>query len=87
MRYVSGADEAGRPITVSDPLATEFARIAAAERGNPLQLARGYLGLRAVFGDDLSADPRFAAKVVRWLSALFADGARRTVALATAVNV
>ena len=33
MRYVSGADEAGREIKVSDPLAPELARILAAHRG------------------------------------------------------
>ncbi len=83
MRYVSGIDEAGRTIVVSDPLAGEFARIAAAQRGNASALAREYLGLRAVFGADLPDNPRFAAKVTGWLAALFADGAARSVARAT----
>jgi fructuronate reductase len=82
MRYVSGIDEAGREIVVADPLAGEFARIAAAHRGNAAALAREYLGLRAVFGADLPANPRFAAKVAGWLAALLADGAARTVARA-----
>ncbi|MGH8851219.1 MAG: hypothetical protein ACREYD_09505 [Casimicrobiaceae bacterium] len=38
------------------------------------------LGLRAVFGDDLPADERLAAKLVASLKMLVADGARRTVA-------
>jgi len=84
MRYASGRDEAGREIKVSDPLAGEFARIAAAHRGDPPALARGFLSLHAIFGDDLPAEPRFAGKVASWLSALFADGAARTVARATA---
>jgi fructuronate reductase len=79
MRYVTGVDEAGRKIVVSDPLAGEFARIAAAQRRDPPALAREFLSLRAVFGDDLPADPRFADKVAGSLSALFADGAARTV--------
>ena len=82
MRYISGVDEAGREITVSDPMAGEFARRATAQRGNPPALARELLGLRAVFGVDLPADPRFADKVAGWLLALFADGAARTVARA-----
>ena len=82
MRYVSGIDEAGREITVSDPMAGEFARVAAARRGNPAALARELLGLRAVFGGDLPGDPRFAGKVTNWLQSLFADGAARTVARA-----
>lgn len=84
MRYASGRDEAGREIAVADPLAGEFARIAAAHRGDPPALARGFLSLRAIFGDDLPADPRFSGRVASWLSALFADGAARTVARAAA---
>jgi fructuronate reductase len=86
MRYVSGRDESGRAIKVSDPLADEFARIAAAsgihDGGAPEALARGLLGIRAIFGDDLPADPRFAGCVSACLVKLFADGAARTVAQA-----
>ena len=82
MRYASGRDEADRDIKVSDPLAADFARIASAHRGNPGALARGFLGLRPVFGDDLPADPRFAAPVADWLGRLFAEGSARTVARA-----
>jgi fructuronate reductase len=82
MRYVSGSDEAGREIKVSDPLAAEFARIAAAHRGDPEGLAAGLLSLSAIFGDDLPANLRFTVNVAGWLSALFRDGAARTVARA-----
>ena len=82
MRYVSGSDEAGREIKVSDPLASEFARIAAAHRGDPEGLAAGLLSLSAIFGDDLPADPRFTRTVTDWLSALIRDGAARTVGVA-----
>jgi fructuronate reductase len=82
IRYASGVDESGQEITVCDPMAVAFARVAAAQRGNPPALAREFLGLRAVFGADLPADPRFASQVAGWLSALFADGAARTVARA-----
>jgi len=84
MRYASGRDEAGREIVVSDPLAGEFTRIATAHRGDPPALARGFLSLHVIFGDDLPTEPRFAGKVANWLSALFADGAARTVARAVA---
>ncbi|MGH8852092.1 MAG: mannitol dehydrogenase family protein, partial [Casimicrobiaceae bacterium] len=82
MRYVGGVDERGREIAVADPLAPEFARIAARHRGEPAAFARAMLGLGAVFGDDLPADERFVAKVVASLQMLVADGARRTVARA-----
>jgi fructuronate reductase len=82
MRYASGRDESDREIKVSDPLSAEFARIAAGRRGDPAGLARGMLALRAVFGEDLPADPRFAGRVTAWLEELFAHGAARTLARA-----
>jgi fructuronate reductase len=86
MRYVTGTDESGREIKVSDPMAGDFARIAAAHRGDPPALARELLKLRAIFGDDLPADARFATAVTDGLSALFRDGAARTVARAVGQN-
>ncbi len=84
MRYVAGVDEAGRPIKVSDPLASTYAEIAAEHRGNPASLARALLALRPIFGNDLAHDPRFAVPVTAWLAALHADGAAKTVARAVA---
>src|SRR5262249_26008983 len=43
MRYVSGVDEAGGEIRLSDPLAAEFASIARERRGDPAALAHGLL--------------------------------------------
>ena len=87
MRYVSGRDEGGRPIEVSDPLAADFANIVndcGIHRGaNPEALVNGLLGIRAIFGSDLPADPRFARAVRDWLTSLFAAGAARTIAKAT----
>jgi fructuronate reductase len=84
MRYVAAVDEAGRAIKVSDPLASDFARIASEHRGDPAGLARGLLAVRAVFGEDLPASAPFAGKVTAWLTALHTDGAARTVARAAA---
>jgi fructuronate reductase len=86
MRYVDGVDEAGRAIKVSDPLAEEFARIAAAHRGDPAASARALMRLRSVFGDDLSNVSPFADKVSAWLAALHRDGAARTVARAASTS-
>jgi fructuronate reductase len=86
MRYVAGRDEQGRSIKVDDPLAAQFATIAAAHRDNPRGLASGLFGLRAIFGDDLGRDPRFVEPVTTWLEALHADGAARTVARAVATQ-
>ncbi len=86
MRYVAGVDEAGREIKVSDPLAAQFADIAAKHRGDAPALARGLLGIGAIFGTDLPATPQFADKVIAWLTALLADGAERTVARIAAMD-
>jgi fructuronate reductase len=82
MRYVYGEDERGRPIKVSDPLAGQFASLAAAHRGDAAGFANGLLGIRAIFDEDLHNEPRFAGPVIRWLSRLFADGAQKAVAQA-----
>ncbi len=80
MRYVAGVDEAGRAIKVADPLAGDFARIAAVHRDDPAGLVRGLLGVRAVFGEDLPASTPFAENVTAWLTLLQREGAARTVA-------
>jgi len=79
MRYVGGRDESGRAIDVADPLASTFASIADAHRGDAAAHARALLGVTAVFGDDLPQDPRFTRPVTAWLEALHAHGATRTV--------
>jgi fructuronate reductase len=86
MRYVGGIDEHGRKIAVADPLAGEFKRLAARHRGDPAAWVRVLLGIRAVFGEDLPADERLVANLIRWLDALVTDGAQRTVAAAVARN-
>ncbi len=86
MRYVAGRDEAGRPIKVDDPLAAQFSAIADRHRDDPRSLARELLGIRAIFGDDLSRDPRFAEPVTSCLEQLFRDGAARTVAQTVAAR-
>ena len=80
MRYVSGTDEAGRPIDVRDPLAPQLAAIAAEAGGSPEALAAALLGLTGVFGEDLPQDPRFTGPVTAALKRLFAEGSRAVAA-------
>jgi len=81
IRYASGKDEQGKTIAVADPMSGRFAAIATAARGNASQIADGFLGLTAVFGDDLSNNPAFRKAVARDLGALMRDGVRRTLAV------
>ncbi|HVE50780.1 MAG TPA: mannitol dehydrogenase family protein [Casimicrobiaceae bacterium] len=79
MRYVHGRDERGAPIDVSDPLARRLGQIAAANRDDPTALAHALLAIESIFGTDLRGNQRFTEPLIRWLRALFAQGAARTV--------
>lgn len=74
MRYVTGIDEAGRPIDVRDPLA-ELLAATAAEMG-PDRLAPALLDLRQVFGD-LGRDERVRSAVTEALRRIYEVGAAR----------
>jgi fructuronate reductase len=50
MIYARGADLSGKPITVQDPMAKEFAAI------DPGRLVEGYLGIERVFPRELAAN-------------------------------
>lgn len=78
MRYVSGSDEKGAAIDVRDPLAAEFARIAAAAGRDARALSEGLIGIEAIFGGDLPREAAFTETVARHLDSLFAKGARAT---------
>lgn len=84
MRYVSGQDEAGKPIDVRDPLSARFASVAAEVGGDAGKLADGLLAIREVFGTDLPADPRFTGPVRAALASLYSRGAAATVDAAVA---
>jgi fructuronate reductase len=79
MRYVTGVDEQGRPIEVSDPLAPRLRRICAAAGGAPEALVDGLLQVSEVFGDDLPRDRSFRAALVGHLASLLQRGALETV--------
>ena len=79
MVYVAGRDEKGAAIDVRDPLRDELRRRADSAGRDAGALARALLGVEAVFGSDLPADPRFTAPVVSALKSLLQFGARETL--------
>jgi fructuronate reductase len=81
IRYASGTDEHGEPVAVRDPLAPQFAVIAAEAHGNAAMIADGFLDLTAVFGADLSHNETFRRAVSRDVGALIRDGVRLTLAV------
>lgn len=78
MAYVAGTDETGAPIDVRDPLAAEFARIAASAGRDARALSQGLIGIEAIFGPDLPRETGFTQNVARHLESLFAKGAKAT---------
>jgi len=85
IRYVYGKDEMDMAITISDPLAADFAAIAAKHPYDALSFADAVLRLEPVFGA-LGRNPAFAAPVKRWVSQLFRDGVQATVESASEVS-
>lgn len=80
MRWVSGVDEAGRPIDVRDPMAARLRAIADAAGPRAEALAPALAAVTEIFGHDLPADPRFMAPLVSALGRLQTGGARAAVA-------
>jgi mannitol 2-dehydrogenase len=79
LRRVRGEDETGEPIDIKHPLA-ELLRRKALEGGpDPAPL----LGITELFGA-MGTDPNLMQPVGHWLSALYRDGARATLAQAAA---
>jgi fructuronate reductase len=78
MRYVTGMDEAGRPIDVRDPMAAELATLTADAGPVAERLAPALLGVTAIFGHELAAQPLFRNAVTTALAQLYQFGARQT---------
>jgi len=78
MRYVAGVDEQGNAIDVVDPLLADYQTIDASASAE--QRVQALLGLSAIFGQDLPANPAFVSAVVMALQQLNASGARGAVA-------
>ena len=80
IRYVGGTDERDEPIDVRDPLAATLLRVQEDWPEDPDGRVRAVVGLRQIFGDDLSKDRRFLAAVSAAYRDLLTLGAREAVA-------
>lgn len=74
IRYVSGVDESGQAIEVSDPLAKELHAACDANQGNPAAVVKAVVSIQKVFGTDLINEVRFIATTVHWLEQFYAKG-------------
>lgn len=78
MRYVSGVGEQGQAIEIRDPMREQLAqRVAETAEGE--ERVAALLSLKAVFGEDLAANPAFVAKVNQFSQLLREKGAKDTV--------
>ena len=78
LRYLDGRDEAGRALSINDPLAARLRRVIESTVV-PAERARGILSMSEVFPPDLFEDQRFTACVVRQLERLHQTGVRGTL--------
>lgn len=81
LRYVTGIDEQGDAIAVSDPYAEKLAGIAARRQGDATGYVREILQIEEIFGTDLAADEEFYLTIVAMLEKLFRHGARTAITL------
>lgn len=79
MRYVSGVDDQGQAIEISDPMLPVITQtVQNSEDGE--ERVRALLGIEAIFGLSLPKESRFVNAVVRAYLSLQAHGAKATVA-------
>lgn len=74
IRYVSGVDEQGQAIEVSDPLAKELHAACDANQGNPAGMVKAVASIQKVFGTDLIDEPRFIQTTTQWLERFYSKG-------------
>ena len=79
IRYVSGVDEQGNPIEVSDPLAATLRQLCTENAGNPLAMVKAVVSLSQVFGTDLINDTRFVETTALWLTRFYDKGVLATI--------
>lgn len=79
IRYVSGVDEKGNVIEVSDPLAAELRSACDQHQGNPAALVKAVVSITKVFGGDLQSEQRFVEGVTQWLTRFYDKGVLTTV--------
>jgi fructuronate reductase len=80
MRFVSGYDDAGRPLPLDDPLAEEIRKALTGSDRNPGAAVDALLQLDQVFAPELADDQVIRRLIVEWLEALTRHGVARTLA-------
>ncbi|XTZ39713.1 mannitol dehydrogenase family protein [Salmonella enterica] len=77
MRYVSGVDDAGKPIDIRDPLADKISAIV--ETSNEEERVIALLALNEIFGNDLPQNPQFIQSISQAWQAIMTKGTHGAV--------
>jgi fructuronate reductase len=80
MRYVCGYDDAGRSLSLDDPLAEDIRKALADSDGSPASTVDALLRLDQIFAPALAEDPVVRQLVVEWLDELSRHGVAGTLA-------
>lgn len=78
MRYVSGTDDAGKVIEISDPMVDKLKELVANSQDNQ-ERVKSLLSLSHVFGDDLPNNQYFVEQVTKAYLSLRDIGAKQSV--------
>lgn len=79
IRYVSGVDERGDAIDVSDPLASRLRALCDANKGDAAGMVKAVVAVAEVFGTDLRDEARFVETTTVWLERFYEYGVLATV--------
>jgi fructuronate reductase len=81
MRYCLGEDERGKAYKLNDPMADVLQALARQHRGDAPASVAALLGVRAIWGDALPQDARWAPRVTHWLGQIQALGVMQALQL------
>lgn len=79
IRYISGVDEKGNAIEVSDPFAAELRAVCDEHVASIEQRVRAIVGISKIFGDDLAQEERFINGTIDWLKSFYEQGVLKTI--------
>jgi fructuronate reductase len=79
IRYISGVDEKGNPIEVSDPHAVELRTICDMNAGDIESTVRAITNLPKIFDQDLIHEEKFIATTIGWLEKFNHKGVLETI--------
>ena len=79
MRYAMGVNEQGRAIEIKDPMRDRFHAVAESVGREPAKIAKGFLQIKEVFGEDLPRHQGFEDALTKHLTSILHHGMKNAV--------